>query len=146
VEPIISVFLKLNVLFSFPEQTLDVFKLASFITAKSNPFNAIDGRFIAKKKGLYLVYAQILFEDCRFQAGMNIAQKRRSIKGADIIIQEHLCIAGVANADIRLHNTCAMTALFFLEVNDYLTVNNHYAGVHLNLGGNATFFGAVYLR
>lgn len=127
------------------KQTLDVFKLASFITEKSNPFRAIDGRFIAKKKGLYLVYAQILFEDCRPEEVMKIVQKR-SIKGGDIIIQEHFCIAGVANADRSLNNTCSMTALFFLEIDDYLTVVNHYPEVHINLRGNGTFFGAVYLR
>lgn len=43
----------------FPGRTLDVFESATFINAKHNPFNVMNGRFIAKKKGLYLVYAQV---------------------------------------------------------------------------------------
>lgn len=127
-------------------RTLDIFEPATFTNSKTNPFNVIDGKFIAKKDGLYLVYAQILFEDCKPTGVMRIVQNR-IVSGSIVVIQDQFCFVSVPlKAKDRYLNTCSLTSLFYLEANDYLVVMNYYAEVHINVRSNASFLGAVFLR
>ncbi|KAL4220713.1 hypothetical protein ACF0H5_021109 [Mactra antiquata] len=118
------------------------FTPASFVKEKTNPFRNYEEQFIVKTKGLYLVYAQIFFEDCREDQVMILQQKRQAVT-----IQEHFCVVGVKQSNIKYNNTCSITALFYLEQGDVVTMENYYPEVHINYRSyNNTFIGAVLIN
>lgn len=67
-------------------------------------------------------------------------------KKTDKVIQEHACARGLHNYDKSVNNTCSITALFYLDRGDYLTVDLFDTDLNLNFSTNNTFLGAILLR
>lgn len=124
------------------DPVLDIFNVSPIYEKYENPFEMIRGCFRVKKKGLYLVYAQVTVKDCRGIQMLRLVQKRKETE-----IQELFCSHGEYNPGQNIYsNTCHVSALFDLDKGDCLYVENYLSEIHLNVSQGMAFFGAVMLR
>ncbi|XP_060567089.1 uncharacterized protein LOC132725909 [Ruditapes philippinarum] len=130
--------------FKSDTKTLHVFEESPSLQKKNSPFKGIkDGKFVTKKKGTYLVYAQVSFYDSKEFQQMKVVHRKKS---NDQVIQEYACVRGLRNIDKNVNNTCSITALYFLDKGDYLTIELFDTDLNLNFSTDNTFFGAILLR
>lgn len=126
---------------------LDIFTPASFVKSNQNPFEIEDRKFKVKRQGLYFVYAQVFYTDCRQMRRIKLVQERHK-KGVTQTVQEIVCASeGINTSRTTLNNTCNINALFYLEKGDYLYIYNFFQEIQINVGVNdGTFFGAMMIR
>lgn len=130
--------------------TLNVFKRARWMERFQESDNILskmdNGMFAAKKTGLYLLYAQLLFHDLQ---PMEVFKMVHRQNGQDM--HSLKCMDGTDYIESSLtdmgnfrHKTCAIMGVLFLNNKDTIEVVMA-TPTRIDLSESATYFGAVLL-
>ncbi|KAH3804746.1 uncharacterized protein LOC127835306 [Dreissena polymorpha] len=125
--------------------TIEVFRLAPWWVTTDSPFTVAEhGKFRVDYTGTYLIYAQVLYKHALPFASLGVVQHRPDTPRD--MLQSIYCRQEIPTGQGRqLSNTCTLTALFQLQKDDYITLENFYIDPEITYSVNSTYFGAVLL-
>ncbi|KAL3848476.1 hypothetical protein ACJMK2_019329 [Sinanodonta woodiana] len=128
---------------------LNTFKAADWMKQSdidSGLFDKLDnGTFIAKRSGLYLLYAQVLLYDVQRRQAVGIIHKKEGYT-----VNSMRCMESVdyndPNQDMAVNSkykSCSVTGVLYINQGEAVEVQLLYANTQVDLTEDATYFGGV---
>ncbi|KAK3578633.1 hypothetical protein CHS0354_002208 [Potamilus streckersoni] len=132
-----------------PRLVLNTFKAADWMRQSdvdSGLFEKLDnGTFIAKRSGLYLLYAQVLLYDVQRRQAVGIIHKKEGYT-----VNSMRCMESVdyndPNLDVSVNSkykSCSVTGVLYINQGEAVEVQLLYPNTQIDLTEDATYFGGI---